>query len=147
MGVRSALSGFWRKHWIALALFAALFLSVFLAGLNNAPGLILGWLATAVLMVEFMRPWRKIRRFILLALVSFLGAIILAGIHQEIVTPLVVNAGALDSQGYRIFHDAVSLIIFFICVMGIVIGVMGTIVLGIIRLVLLIRRGRTTGAA
>jgi hypothetical protein len=108
--------------------------------------MILGYLATTILMVELTRRWRKIRYFVILFFASFLGMILLAFLHEEVVSPLVslfTGAAAVKSLGFRIFSDVVSLVMIFIGVMGIVIGIAGTLILGILRLVGLRNRRRT----
>ena len=132
----SALVRFWRKGRISWVLAALLVIGVIFLGLHDA-GLILGYLATTIIIVELTHRWRKIRYFVFLLFASFLGAIILAFLHEEVVSPLVslfTGASAVQSLGFRIFSDAVSLAIIFFGVMGVVIGMAGTIILGILRL-------------
>jgi hypothetical protein len=141
----SALAAFWRKGRISWVLVALLVISVIFLGLHDV-GMILGYLATTILMVELTRRWRKIRYFVILFFASFLGMILLAFLHEEVVSPLVslfTGAAAVKSLGFRIFSDVVSLVMIFIGVMGIVIGIAGTLILGILRLVGLRNKRRT----
>ena len=141
----SALAGFWQRSRISLVVAALLVIAVIFIGLHDV-GLILGYLATTIIMVELTRRWRKIRNFVILFFASFLGMILLAFLHEEVVSPLVslfTGADADMSLGFRIFSDVVSLVMIFIGVMGIVIGIAGTIILGILRLVGLKNRHRT----
>lgn len=133
----SALGRFWRRSRVSLILAALLIIAVVFIGLHDI-GMILGYLATLIIMVELTRRWRKIRNFIILLVASFFGIILLAFLHEEVVGPLVrlmLGAGALESLGFRIFSDAVSLIMIFVGAMGLIIGLAGTIILGILRLV------------
>jgi len=140
----SALAGFWQGSRISLVVAAILIVAVVFIGLHDV-GLILGYLATTIIMVELTRRWRKIRYFVILFFASFLGIILLAFLHEEVVAPLVslfTGAAADMNLGFRIFSDTVSLVMIFIGVMGIVIGLAGTIILGILRLVGLRNRRR-----
>lgn len=140
----SALGRVWRQGRVSWVLAALLVIGVIFLGLHDT-GLILGYLATTIIIVELTHRWRKIRYFIFLFVASFLSAIFLAFLHEEVVSPLVrlfTGAAAVQSRGFRIFSDAVSLAIIFAGVMGVVIGMAGTLILGIIRLVRLRNRGR-----
>ena len=123
---------------ILLAVFFMLVVSLVFIGMDNETGIILGWLAAAVLLVELTRRWRRPLYFFILAIASFGGAIFLAFLHEEIVYPLVRwlgGANAVQSLPVKIFHEATSLIIIFFGPTGIIIGVVGAAVLLVVRLV------------
>src|SRR3972149_7161483 len=106
-----ALVRFWQRRRISLALFVALVVAVVFLGLHDV-GMILAYLATAIIIVELTPRWRKIRNFIILFFASFLGSILLAFLHVEVVSPLVrllLGAAAIESLGFRIYNDTVSL--------------------------------------
>jgi hypothetical protein len=141
----SALAGFWQRSRISLVVAALLVIAIVFIGLHDV-GMILGYLATAIVMLELTRRWRKTRYFVILFCASFLGIIFLAFLHEEVVAPLVslfTGAAANESLGFRIFSDVISLVMIFVGVMGIVIGIAGTLILGILRLVGLRNRRRT----
>ena len=140
----SAVIKAWQRYHLSLAVAGILIVSVVFYGLHDR-GMILAYVATAIIMAEITYRWRKIRYFLFLALAAFLSAIFVSFLHEEVVLPLVrilLGPGALNSTGVRVFHDAVSLWVLFPGLMGIVFGVVGTIVLGIARLVGLITRDR-----
>jgi MFS family permease len=123
-----------RRKRIYLISFLVLLLTAIFVGLDNPTGIILGWLAVTVLVVAMVREWRKPGYFFILFLVSFLGAILLAGIYMEVAHPLAqwmggVNVG--DSTGWRVFHVIVSNIILLGAPVGIFIGLMGFIIMSI----------------
>jgi len=125
---------------ILLAVFCVLVISVVFIGLDNAPGIILGWLATAVLITELTRRWRKVRNFLILGFASFAGAILLSFLHEVVVYPLAGIIGgdvALQSRALDVFHEAISLLILFVTPVGIFIGVVGAVVLVILHLIAL----------
>ena len=140
----SALAGFWQRSRISLVVAALLVIAVVFIGLHDV-GMILGYLATAIVMLELTRRWRKTRYFVILFCASFLGIIFLAFLHEVVVAPLVslfTGTAANESLGFRIFSDVISLVMIFIGVMGMVIGLAGTVILGIIRLIWLRNRGK-----
>jgi MFS family permease len=123
-----------RRKRIYLISFLVLLISAIFVGLDNPTGIILGWLAVTVLAVAMVREWRKPGYFFILFLVSFLGAILLAGIYVEVAQPLAqwiggVNMG--DSTGWRIFHVVVSNIILLGAPVGVFIGLVGFIIMSI----------------
>jgi hypothetical protein len=145
LAILSAVIKAWRRYRLSLAVAGILIVSVVFYGLHDR-GMILAYVATAIIMAEITYRWRKIRYFLFLALAAFLSAIFVSFLHEVVVLPLVrilLGPGALNSTGVRVFHDAVSLWVLFPGLMGIVFGVVGTIVLGIARLVGLITRDRT----
>lgn len=131
---------------VLLALFAVLVICVIFVGLDNPTGIILGWLATIALMTQLTRKWRKIRYFILLIFASFIGAIFLSFLYVEVAHPIAEWFGgvnATQSTAWRIFHVIVSNIILLFTPMDILIGIVGIIWLGILRLVALRNRAHT----
>jgi hypothetical protein len=133
---------------ILLAVFFVLVISLVFNGMDNEQGIILGWLAAAVLLTELTRRWRNPLYFFLLSVGSFAGAIFLSFLHEEVVYPLVEwlgGAGALQSLPMKIFHEAISFIILFFTPTGIVIGLLGAAILLIIRLLSRFHRRRVPG--
>jgi FtsH-binding integral membrane protein len=123
---------------ILLAVFLLLAISLVFIGMDNETGVIVGWLAAAVLLAELTRRWRKPLYFFILGIASFAGVIFLAFLHEEVVYPLVDwlgGTGAIQSLPLKIFHEVISFIILFFGPTGIVIGILGAAVLLIIRLV------------
>lgn len=131
---------------ILLALFTVLVVGIVLIGLDNATGIVLGWLATVALIMSMARKWRKIRYFIILLFATFLGAIFLSFLYVEVALPLagwLGGANATQSTAWRIYHVLVSNIILLFTPMGMLIGIVGIIWLGILRLAALRKRGHT----
>jgi hypothetical protein len=136
----SALKNSLRPTRTLLILFAVLVICVVFVGLDNATGIILGWLATASLMTAIVRKWRKIWYFIILILVAFIGAIILSFFYVEVALPIAEWFGGINasqSTAWRVFHVIVSDVILLFTPVGIFIGIVGTVWLCILRLVAL----------
>lgn len=130
---------------VLLALFGALIICVIFVGLDNSTGIILGWLAAAALIMSVAHKWRKIWYFLILLAGSIVGAIILSALYMEVALPLAGWFGGVNvTQGvaWRVFHVVVSNVILLFTPMGIIIGIVGTIWLGILRLVALRERSR-----
>ena len=130
------------RFW--LVVFAVLGVAVIFIGLDNVPGIVLGYLATAVLMTQWTRRWRRTWHFVVLFFVSVAGIIFLSFLLEVVVFPLAVLVGGSDaalSAGWNIFHVVVSLIIAFVGGTGLFIGLIGAIALGVVRLVALSKRG------
>jgi hypothetical protein len=127
---------------ILLAVFIILVVCVVFMGLDNVTGLATGWLATLVLLAILTYRWRKIRYFLILSVGSFVGAVLLSFLHEEVVYPLtgwIGGTDALQSVPLAVYHQITSYIIFFFAPMGIFAGIVGAIVLFLIRLKSLIR--------
>ena len=128
---------------ILLGVFGVLVVGMVFVGLDNEPGIVLGWAATAVLIAELTRRWRRVRNFLILGFGTFTGTILLAFLHEEVVYPLagwIGGSAALQSQGLRIFNEVVSLLILFFTPVGIFIGITGAVALLVARLVTLLSR-------
>ena len=137
----SALTRIPKVTRVLLAVFLLLVISLVFVGLDNETGIVIGWLATTVLMTELTRRWRKIRNFLILGFASFAGAIFLSFLHEVVVYPLaglIGGPGASQSGALNVFHETVSLIILFVTPVGIFIGVAGAITLVIVRLFMLV---------
>lgn len=129
-----------------LILFAVLVICVVFVGLDNATGIILGWMAAASLIMAVALKWRKIWYFLILLAASFIGAIFLAFVYVEIALPLAEWIGGFDASqsiAWRVFHVIISNIILLFTPVGIVIGIAGTIWLSILRLIALRHRTRS----
>ena len=130
---------------ILLGLFAALVLGVVFVGLQDSPGYILGYLATAVIFLLLVRGWRNAWSFVVLALVVFLAAVLFSGLYVEVITRVAVwfwGPGALDSTPMRIIEAIVTNVILFAGPVGVVFGFAGALALGIWRLFKLRTRER-----
>jgi hypothetical protein len=133
----AAFAGFWRERRISIIVVALLIIGIVFAGLHDV-GIVLGYLAATVIFVEITRRWRKIRNFVILFFTSILGMVFLSFLHEEVAVPLVsmlLGPGALESTGFRIFSDAVSLVILFFGPAGSFVGFTGALALGVIHLI------------
>ena len=147
--ILSAAGRFWQRGRISLIIAAALVVAIVFVGLHDV-GIILGYIAATLIMVEVTRRWRRIRNFIVLFFSSFFGMILLAFLHEEVVAPLiglVTGAAAQENLGFRIFSDAVSLVILFFGPVGLFIGFIGTVALSVWRLAALVKRRKASGGA
>jgi hypothetical protein len=141
--LKATVKAFQRYH-LLLVVAGLLIIAVVFYGLHDR-GMIMAYVATAVIIVEITYRWRKIRYFLFLALGAFLSSIFFSFLHEAVVKPMVGffwGGGALDSPGFDIFHVIVTYYILFVGIMGIVIGVLGTISLTIYKGIMLLTRDR-----
>jgi hypothetical protein len=120
-----------------LAVLCVLVISVIFIGLDDVPGYILGYLATAVLFFMITRGWQTLRRFIVLFALSFIGIIFLSFFHVEVICRLAVLIGgvaALQSPLLDITELIITYVILFAGPVGMFFGIIGVITLGIMRL-------------
>jgi hypothetical protein len=133
---------------ILLTTFCVVMIIAIIIGIDNDRGILMGWLATTVLLIEISRRWRKEWQFLLLSVGAVVGAIFLSFLHEAVVYPLVERiggAGALQSRGLEIFHFIITDIILLFTPMGIIIGIIGAITLFFIRLIMLGRKKSVSG--
>jgi hypothetical protein len=141
----SNLVAVWQKAHISWILVAILAIAVMFYGLHDN-GIIIGYTATAIIMFELTKRWRKIRNFIILSLASLLAGIFLSFLHEVVVAPAVTLFTGLPADqvtGFRVFSDTVSLLIIFFGVTGIIGGLAGAFILGAARLASMINRHKT----
>ena len=116
---------------IVLAVFCALVIGVLFVGLDNVPGISLAYLATAILMIFLIRKWRRIKKFLILFVVSLVGIFFLSFLH-ELVYDIAMMSGeitAWQKNFLDIYHIVISLIVAFACPVGMVIGAVGSVML------------------
>lgn len=121
---------------ILLALFLALAITVVFLGLDNAAGIITGMIAASMLVIEFTRRWRSIRKFIYLAVGTFVVAVVISGLYMELAGPLALRIGgpdALQGSAWQVFSIILSDTMLLVGPGCIVIGWAGAIVLSTIR--------------
>jgi hypothetical protein len=133
---------------ILLTAFCLLMIMAVIIGIDDDRGILMGWLAIVVLIIEITRRWRKEWQFLLLSVGSVVGAIFLSFLQEVVVNPLVEKiggAGALQSQGLDIYHFINKDIILLFTPMGIISGIIGAITLFFIRLIMLGRKKSVSG--
>ncbi|HTY81981.1 MAG TPA: hypothetical protein VMB24_04295 [Dehalococcoidales bacterium] len=134
-----------QRYHLLLVLAGLLIISVIFYGLHDR-GMIIAYVATAIIMAEIVYRWRKITYFLWLAVGAFVSSIFLSFLHEVVVIPLVrllLGGGGLNSFGVRIFHDFVSLWVLFPGIMGIITGLLGMLILAIFKGVGLISGNRS----
>jgi hypothetical protein len=122
---------------VLLVLFFVLVIGVIFIGLVDLPGHILGYLATTVIFIMATRTWRSIKKFLILFVVSFIGAIFLSFIYVEVICRLAAVIGginALHSAPIRIIQLIITYIILFAVPVGMFIGIFGSLILGVQRI-------------
>jgi len=137
----SALMRFRQGTRVLLVVFLILLISILFVGLDDLLGYILGYLATAVLFIMATRTWRSIRRFLALFFVSLIGIIFLSFFYVEVICRLAVmigGAGALQGTPLDVVEMIITYVILFAGAVGMVFGILGTVILGILRLATLI---------
>jgi hypothetical protein len=132
---------------IWLTVFLILVIGVIFVGLNDLPGYILGYLATAVLFIMATRTWHTIKQFLILFAVSLIGIIFLSFFYVEVVCRLAVMVegdGALQGAPLRFIEVIFTYIILFAGATGMLYGIAGAITLSIFRLINLISHKNIT---
>ncbi len=133
----SSLMKFRPSTRIWLTVFLMLVIGVVFVGLNDVPGYILGYLATAVLYIMATRTWHTIKRFLILFAISLVGIIFLSFFYVEVISRLAVMIDgdrALQGAPLRVIEIMFTYVILFAGAMGMVYGIVGTLVLGVLRL-------------
>ena len=147
-GKLSALMASRRGMFLLLSLFFVGVITVLIIGLNSIPGLVIGYLATIALFLTVARKWRRIRNFVILFFASFLGIFILSFLYVEVIYRLAVTIGgipALESTWLSIVHLVISDFILLACPIGMLIGIVGVIVLIILKFLTARSKGSIAG--
>ncbi len=120
-----------QQKTLAWLVFVVLVIAVIFIGLDNVPGIILGFLAPLLLGFMLTRGWRKIRSFLILFAVCLVGIMFLSFFH-EFVFGLVMMSGEISAwqkPALDVFHMVISLVVAFACPVGMLIGLVGSLVL------------------
>jgi hypothetical protein len=129
--------------YVLVGVFIVLMTIAVVIGIDTDRGVLVGFLAVIILLVEITRRWRKEWQFLLLIVGAIIFSIILSFLHEAVVYPLVEKIGgesALQSKGLEIFHDIVTAILTLVPAMAIIYGIIGAITLFILRMVTLCRK-------
>lgn len=129
--------------YILIGIFIILIIIASIIGIDSDRGVLVGWLGILVLLVEITRRWRKEWHFLLLIAGAFVLSILLSGLYEAVVCPIVEKIGgasALQSRGLETFHAIIAGILTLVPPMAIIYGIIGAITLFIIRIVLLCRK-------
>ena len=127
----------WFRRLLLIAFFILL-IGVIFAGLKIFAGYILGYLAAISLVVALTCRWRKIKYFLILFAVSMLGTIFISMIYVEVIARVfsaVFGEGVFSSTGWRVFDAIIFNMIIFFTPVGILVGLAGSLVLYINRIV------------
>lgn len=122
---------------LLLLLFVVLVCGVIFLGLTDVPGYILGYLATAIIFYLLVRRWRSVWSFVILMLASFAGTVFLAFLYVEVISGIAVffwGPAAPDSAPMRIIDAIIGNFMLFAGPTGLAFGFIGTLGLGIRRL-------------
>jgi hypothetical protein len=123
---------------LLLALFAVLVITVVFIGLNDTPGYVVGYLATAIIFLVIVRGWRSIKNYVILFLATFCIGIFLSGFYVEVISRIAVwvwGSGALSSLPMHIIESIISNLILFAGPMGLAFGLVGILALSVLRIV------------
>ena len=130
-----------KKYSLATQILTGFFLFfiiiLIVSGLDNVIGLMAGIIAAMICLIEITRRWRHAWSFLLLAIGTILGAILISGIHVEIIYRLAVYLGGetfLDSLAWHIYSAVIKYGLLFIGPAGIVVGLGGAAVKSILAL-------------
>ena len=129
--------------YIIVGIFVILIIIAVVIGIDTDQGVLVGFLAFIILLMEITRRWSKEWHFLLLIVGALALAFFLSFLHEVVVYPLVEIIGgesALQSKGLEIFHDIIVAILTIVTPMAIIYGIIGAITLFILRLVMLCRK-------
>ncbi len=129
--------------YILIGIFIILMTIASIIGIDSDRGVLVGWLGIIILLTEITRRWRKEWHFLLLIAGAFVFSVLLSGLYEAVIYPLVEKIGgasALQSRGLEIFHAIIADILTLVPPMAIIYGIIGTITLFVIRLILLCRK-------
>ena len=99
--------------------------------------MVLGYLATTVLFVAMTYTWRKIRNFIILFFVSLLGIFFLSFLYMEVIyrfAYVIGGVNALQSTFIIVINMIISNVILFAGPVGMLVGIVGSLVLFVRRI-------------
>ena len=112
--------------FVPVSVSVALLISAFIVGVgDNVPGLVLCYLAVAVLFVALVRNWRDLKKFLILMGASFAGFFVSVLLHNLLYGLIMVKLlGRPDLDEPFFFLVAV-----LICPVGFLIGAAGSAVI------------------
>jgi hypothetical protein len=138
-----------RRATIAIfSIFFLLVIVVLVIGLNNVAGLICGNLAISMLYIVLTRRWWRIRNFIILFFSAVVGIIALSGLYVEVVWRAAVavgGTGVVENTAFRIVDFVINNLILLAGPSGLLVGLVGAMALGIIRLSAIRKKKIATG--
>ena len=138
-----------RRATIAIfSIFFLLVIVVLVIGLNNVAGLICGNLAISMLYIVLTRRWWRIRNFIILFFSAVVGIIALSGLYVEVVWRAAVAVGGVgvtENTAFRIVDFVINNLILLAGPSGLLVGLVGAMALGIIRLSAIRKKKIATG--
>ena len=120
-----------KATFIFLAIGCIALILAFVVGIaDNPPGIVLFYIAVIALILAFVHRWRKVKNFLWLTVASIIGIVIFAILHNLFYAlGKLANDIPLLRQLLN-FLDALSfLIAIMVCPMGLLIGIVGSIVL------------------
>jgi hypothetical protein len=129
--------------YVLVGLFVVLIIIACFIGIDSDQGVLVGWLGVIFLLAEVTRRWRKEWHFLLLIVGAIVFSIILSGLSEAVVYPLVEKIGGeagLQSRGLEIFHQAIASILVLVPIIAIIYGILGAVTLFILRLIILCRK-------
>ncbi len=122
---------------ILLALFIAVMIIALVIGIDSDRGVLVGWLAIIILLVEITRRWHKEWQFLLLIAGAVIGSIILSALHDA-----VIGSDSIPQNWWaNAFHAIITDMILLFTPMAIIYGLLATITVFIVRLVTLRKKG------
>ena len=147
-GKYSTLMGTRRATIALFSVFLLLVLVVLVIGLNNIAGLICGNLAFGMLYIVMTRRWWRIRNYIILFFSTVVGIIALSALYVEVIWRVAVaigGAGVAENTAFRIIDFIINNLILLAGPSGMLVGLVGAITLGIIRLSTLRKKKEAPG--
>ena len=120
---------------VPAGVFCALLVAAFLVGISdNVPGLVLCFLAAAVPFVAVTRKWQRMKSFLILLGASLAGFLVFVVLHNAFYAFGVITERIPVFSDLMGFFDAAFFIVaVFICPVGVVVGVVGSVTLFIRR--------------
>jgi hypothetical protein len=127
-----------RFRRLMLVVSLVLVVAVVFAGLKIFAGYVLGFLAAVSFLVALTCHWRKVRYFLILLTVTVLGTIFISMIYVEVLLRIFGTAfgeAVFVTTGWKVFDVFVSNMIIFFTPAGMLVGLGGSLILYIHRLI------------
>ena len=128
----------YENRWRTISFFIAsvlLIIASLLAGISdNPPGIALAYAGIIVLFLVFTHPWRKPANYAILAGICA-GIIIIIFVGLEIWSAVYIEPRMprTPTQGENVAEAIILILIFFICLPGVVVGLLGTLITAILK--------------
>jgi len=102
---------------------------------DNVPGIVLCYIAVALLFIALTHTWREMKRFLILTGASFIGFFVFVLLHNAFYGLGIITSDIpVVSHFMEFSHVAFFCLAILVCPPGFVVGAVGSIVFGVRKL-------------